>query len=353
MTIRHNVALAPYTTFFIGGPADYFIEVTSFDELKAAVGFTVENGLPRLILGQGSNVLIADTGFRGVVIRPLLKGISIVSETETDITVAVAAGEVWDEVVAWAVKRDLWGIENLSHIPGLAGAFPVQNVGAYGQDASQVIASVTALNTTTFESEEFTNAQCNFSYRTSRFNTTDSGQYIITSISLTLHKQAQPKLSYPDLQKYFASNPAPSLNEIREAIITIRNQKYPYPSSPEQGSAGSFFQHPKLTNEQFAMVEQVIHTTWPKEVQLQFQAIKEKFGSETQNKLAGFLIDICGLKGYLNGGAAISSTQPLVVRNLGHATSSDVMAIANTVQTTISQHFPGVTIPIEPQLIGF
>ena len=195
-----NMVLAPYTTLRIGGRARYFTEVANEEELRESLNFAKGNNLPVFILGGGSNVLFADVGFNGLVVRPLFKGLETSEVGPHYVQVRVGAGEVLDEVIAWTVENGWWGMENLSFIPGLSGALAIQNVGAYGQEASEVIESVEVFDMVNGKSQMLNRDECGFTYRHSRFNTYDKGRFVILSVTLKLKKDGKPNLTYKDLQ---------------------------------------------------------------------------------------------------------------------------------------------------------
>ena len=249
MEIKENIKLAPYTTFKIGGPAKFLgVVKDQFDALQA-FEFAKDKSLATLVLGGGSNLLISDDGFEGLVMKVENRGIEILNQNENQVLLKVASGEVWDEVVKFAVQNGWWGIENLSHIPGSTGAIAVQNVGAYGQEAKNVIESVTVFDRQTGQITSIDNAGCGFSYRSSIFNTAYKGRYIIFYINFILQKNGQPNLSYRDLQKKF-NGQNPSLQEIRQAVTEIRDTKFPFPTEAKKGNAGSFFKNPILAKEE-------------------------------------------------------------------------------------------------------
>ncbi len=319
MEIQKNIPLGPYTTLGVGGPAEFFAVAENDVDIIEALEFAVQDDYSVTILGGGSNMLISETGIPGVVLHIQTKGIEITGENETEAIVAVAAGENWDDVVAWAVGHGLWGIENMSAIPGLIGAFASGNIGAYGQDASQVITNVEAFDILTQEPVIFSNEECNFSYRTSIFNSSEKGKYVITSVSIRLSKQPKANLEYKDLAQHFAKeNPANIKPEaIRAAVIAIRAAKLPDPKII--GNAGSFFKNPII------------------------DGVKQT---------AAALIDQVGLKGFAVGGAQVSPTHALVITNTGTATSEDVFNLAQHIRREVHAKTGVVLIP-EPIFLGF
>lgn len=352
MNIQENFPLASLTTFKIGGAARYYAKVTTQEELVAALSLAEEKDLPVLVLGSGSNILVSDKGFDGLVIETALRGVEV-SQTDTSAEIKAAAGEPWDEVVALASLNDFWGIENLSGIPGTMGGFPVQNVGAYGQEASQTIKEVEAWDIQEKKVVKFTNEQCGFEYRHSNFNSEWRGKFVILSVTLTLSRTPKPNLSYRDVEKYFTEKniTTPSITEIRTAVIEIRKGKFP--DLLEFGCAGSFFKNFILTPQQYLDLEAKLSKEFPPEVAERLREIKERFNQIKSIKIpAAFLIDICGLKGKSVGGAKLWEKQPLVIVNTGKATAHDVASLFQQVQKEVEQK-TGLKLMPEPEFIGF
>ncbi len=371
MKIQENVLLAPYTTFKIGGPAKFFCIVNDQFDALSAYDFADKNRLKTLVLGGGSNVLISDKGFDGLVLKVENKGIEILFQNENFVTLKVASGENWDEVVKFAVKNNWWGIENLSHIPGSSGAIAVQNVGAYGQEAKNVIESVVVFNKATHEIQNLQTQDCHFAYRSSIFNASRKGNFIIFYIVFKLSKMAKPILSYRDLKKYFQlsetlsapavpghlpqkgeNNNVLSLEKIREAIIYIRDKKFPFPTEAKKGNAGSFFKNPVLSKEQYNVLKETLDVNFGTQKVAELET--KQFVEEEKIKVpAAFLIDLCGLKDLQVGGAAINANQPLVIVNeSGTASAQDVLSLANRVKAEVKNK-TGIELMFEPELIGF
>lgn len=351
MKIQENIALAPFTTFKIGGEAKYFCEVKDqFDALEA-FEFAQSKNLPVLLLGGGSNVLVSDSGFNGLVIRVKNLGVEVLSENQKSVLLRVASGEVWDKVVEFAVKNKWWGVENLSHIPGSAGAIAVQNVGAYGQEAKNVIESVTVFDSRTHQILNFSNADCRFAYRSSLFNTEARGRYIIFYITFKLSKTPKPVLTYRDLAQKFAGQ-NPGLKQIRQAVIEIRDKKFPFPKRAKNGNAGSFFKNPVLDAAKYKKLKFVVAGVFGSAAAAALEA--KKFSENGKIKVpAAFLLDICGLKDMRLGGAAINHGQPLVIINqTGKASAADVLKLAGLALKTVKNKC-GLVLNLEPELIGF
>ncbi|HEV2022253.1 MAG TPA: UDP-N-acetylmuramate dehydrogenase, partial [Terriglobales bacterium] len=246
MDIQENVPLAPLTTFQVGGSARYFVEAQSEPDVRAAVEQARSRSLPLFVLGGGSNLVVADAGFPGLVLR---MGLTSVKEhrQKGKVTFDVGAGEDWDSFVARAVAGECAGIECLSGIPGTVGGTPVQNVGAYGQEVKDTITSVRVLELGSGEVKELSNAECGFRYRSTMFNTTARGRYIVLRVTFTLVSPGKPHLAYADLKNYFAGRKdPPTLSETREAVRRIRLSKAMLivPGDDDSRSAGSFFKNP-------------------------------------------------------------------------------------------------------------
>lgn len=350
-----NQPLAQFTTFKVGGLAKFFVEVSSVNDLKEALKYATENNLTVFILSGGSNMLISDNGFDGLVIRINLMGSEIVEENDDFVVFKASAGENWDDIVNHTVQNGWWGVENLSHIPGRMGAFVVQNVGAYGQDASQVVHAVEVLDTTTMEIKNLSNKDCNFTYRKSIFNSTEKGRYIVLSVTLKLNKKANPNIAYKDVEKYFAERTIqnPSQRQIREAIVSIRNGKFPFPVKAIGGNSGSFFSNIQLTEDQYVEFEKKVANIFDPPTMEVLQNMRSRFTSGELIKIpTAFILDKLGLKGTTVGGAIVNPNQPMVLMNIGNATSSDVMELFKKVRQTVYNQ-TGVKIINEPELIGF
>lgn len=348
--IQENISFKPFTTFKLGGNARYFTEIGSLDDVENAWRFAREHRLKTLILGGGSNMLVSDHGFDGVVIKINLTGVSIQSEDAQHVSLKVAAGECWDDVAACCVEAGWWGIENLSTIPGSAGALAVQNVGAYGQEASELIESLEVYDMETGRRFEMSNKACQFGYRTSIFNTTHAGRYLIVSVTLRLKKQGEPNLSYRDVAAYFEGKKPPTLTEVREAIIAIRNAKLPDPAVI--GNAGSFFKNLTLDAAAFRRMLDRVRDHCSQEIAAIIEA-RCRMSADQVKIPTALLLDVFGLKGLRIGGAALYEKHPLIVVNAtGSATADDVMSLMKTVRQAIYLN-TGLEIMPEPNMIGF
>ena len=253
MVITENVPLAPLTTLKVGGAARYFIEATSVAEVSQAIEFSKSANLPLFILGGGSNLVISDAGWPGLVLKVGITGINH-RHGHDEVIFEAGAGEDWDKFVGMVVAHNIAGIECLSGIPGSVGASPVQNVGAYGQEVSNTIDSVVALDLRDGQVYELGNEECGFSYRTSIFNTTERGRYIILQVNYSLKHGAEAYVAYADLKKYFAGwSEKPTLANVRDAVRKIRAGKGMLITAGDDDcrSAGSFFKNPILSADQY------------------------------------------------------------------------------------------------------
>ena len=351
--IQENVPLSPLTTLRIGGPARFFVEARGEDEMLEAFSFAGRRGLPLFILGGGSNALVADEGFPGLVVHVALKGVTWRDEDD-EVVVTALAGEDWDELVSQCVERDLAGIECLSGIPGSVGGTPIQNVGAYGQEVSETIASVRAFDRLAGVFTELSNEQCQFSYRASVFNTTARDRYVVTAVAYALKPQGEPAIRYPDLRNFFSNfSTKPSLGLTREAVRGIRAQKAMLiaPDDPDCRSAGSFFKNPVITSETFARIEEIArerNLIGASEQVPNFQA-----GDGMVKVPAAWLIERAGFhKGYNRGAVGISSKHTLALVNRGGATAREVIGLMKEIQGRVMEKF-GVPLTPEPVFVGF
>jgi UDP-N-acetylmuramate dehydrogenase len=339
MQFLEFVSLAPYTTFGIGGPARWFTEAASEEDVTAAFAFAGKRGVAVFVLGGGSNLLVSDHGFGGLVLRVRVRGI----RQEGDVF-HVAAGENWDEFVRHAVSRGYGGVECLAGIPGTVGATPVQNVGAYGQEVAETIVSVRAYDTVVEQFVTLTATECGFAYRHSIFNTEQRGRYVVTEVAYALRPQAAPHLAYAELQRRFPAGAQPSLMEVCEAVREIRHGKgmLIVPGEPDCRSAGSFFKNPVIDRALYERIAAKSETPVPS-----YPA------GEGQVKLpAAWLVERAGFpKGFGNGPAGISSRHTLALVNRGEAKASDVLVLATQILQGVYKKF-GVTLEMEPVVVA-
>jgi len=343
--IRENIRLAPYTTLQVGGDARYFAEPENEDQLVEALRWAKQRALPAFMLGGGSNLLVSDSGFNGLVLHIVIAGIST-QDFSGERIYSAGAGVEWDKLVAQAVRDNCAGVECLSGIPGTVGGTPVQNVGAYGQDVSETIVRVRAIEAATCERMEFDNAACGFSYRQSRFNGSDMGRYILTRVDFALQLGGAPKLAYADLKRYFnGSNDKPLLSNVREAVLNIRRTKGMVldKNDTESCSAGSFFKNPVVSHAVYERIATASATPVP-----HFEA-----GPGQVKLAAAWLIEQSGIaRGFALGPVGVSSKHTLALVNRGGATASDVLRMKDFVQRRVHERF-GVELRPEPVMLGF
>jgi UDP-N-acetylmuramate dehydrogenase len=335
--IQRNVPLAPHTTLGIGGPAKLFTQAITVDQVRAVVDWAKSNGEALLVLAGGSNVLIADEGFDGLVLDLALRGV----QAEDDGIVRVAAGEPWDAFVAGAIANRLAGIECLSGIPGSTGATPIQNVGAYGQDVSETIVGVEVLDRTTGAISTLSNSDCRFAYRSSVFKNDAKDRYIVLSVTYQLHPNGPASVRYPELQQYIDSHGMRSddVQNVRDAVIAIRRRKGMVidPADPDTRSDGSFFMNPIVSKEKFEKLGDMPHFPAGENVKLS----------------AAWLIEHAGFhKGYVHGNVGISSKHTLAIINRGGGTAREVLELVRMIQDSVREKFE-VELQPEPNFIGF
>ena len=330
-----HIDLRERNSFHVAQSAARLVEFETPDELRELFAA----GVPRqwYVLGGGNNILFT-RDYEGVLLCPVAQGITPLSEEGATVRVRVEAGVEWDTLVAWAVERGLWGLENLSLIPGKAGAAPVQNIGAYGCEAKDAIESVEMFCVETRNMLVMDAAHCGFGYRESVFKHALRGRVIITAVTLRLSRTPQPRLGYGDLQREVEALGGPTLEHIREAVCAIRRSKLPDPAVT--GNAGSFFKNPVVE----APVAERLRESYP-DMPLYPAADPAKV-----KLAAGWLIDRTGLKGYREGRVGVHDRQALVLVNLGGATGSEVLAFARKAQAKVHEKF-GVAIDTEVNIL--
>jgi UDP-N-acetylmuramate dehydrogenase len=355
LDIKRDELLKPFTTFKVGGPARFFASAATHEDFLQALRFARQEGQDVYLLGGGSNILVSDSGFQGLVIHPVGRGVAIEGAESEKVILRIEAGECWDSVVRRAVEEGFWGIENLSHIPGQAGAAIVQNIGAYGQQISDVFKSATVMQAATGKVLKANAADCGFGYRRSIFNSGIGRDLIILQIELGLSRLARLDLRYPDVCDTFKERgiDRPSIQQIRDAIIEIRDRKFPFPREEKGGNAGSFFKNLALDESEFETLRANIQRNFTMVEGKRLEEIHNRAGLARTAKIpTAFLIEICGLKGHREGGARVNEAQPLVLMNDGGATADDVLRLAGCVRRTVYAR-TGMTIEVEPELVGF
>ena len=352
MILVENKPLAPFTTFGIGGPARWFAEAASEDDVIEAAAWAGERRVPLFVLGGGSNLLVRDAGYDGLVLRVGLRGMSATPATDgTGQSIyQVAAGEDWDSFVERTVQDNCAGIECLAGIPGTAGGTPVQNVGAYGQEVASAIERVRAFDLEQKAFVEFSAVECGFAYRRSRFNSTDRERYIVTRVDYRLTPGGAPTLRYSELQRAFPGGVKISLTEVAAVVRRLRQSKgmLLVEGDPECRSAGSFFKNPVVSEEQVKAIAAGSGKEPPR-----FPAGP---GVENEGRVkvpAAWLIEQAGFaKGYAMGAAGISSRHTLALINLGGATATEVLILAGQIASAVEARF-GIQLEMEPVMVGF
>ncbi len=350
MNLQEQVPLAPYTTFKIGGPARYFVRATAEAELLEAVHFAQGRRLPLFPLGGGSNLLVADSGFPGLVLQVALAGEPRIEHTENSTLYHVPAGFDWDGFVRITCDQGVSGVECLAGIPGMVGGSPVQNIGAYGQEVAQTIASVRVLDLLSLSVHSLSAAECGFAYRQSRFNSHQRGRFLITEVTFRLDRHARPNLTYAELKQTFAGRPDPAPREVYDAVRLIRARKGmvidPNCPDPNTRSAGSFFKNPVVTPDLFARVAA--------EVRLDPAGIPHWPAPSGQIKLpAAWLIERAGFpRGFELGPAGISSRHTLaLVNRTGDATCADLLRLRDRIVAETAHRF-GIPLEQEPVFLS-
>ena len=350
MLLQENIPLAPLTTFRIGGPARLFVEATSINEVQEAVAHARSKNLPLFVLGGGSNLVVADTGWPGLVLKIAIQGIDqrpgLTDEGKA--LFEAGAGESWDRFVSHAVMAQCAGVECLSGIPGSVGGTPVQNVGAYGQEVSETIESVEVFDLKDGQVRELCREACGFTYRSSIFNTTERGRFIILRVLYALTPGGEPRITYTDLKRHFEGREtAPNLAETREAVRHIRALKgmLLVAGDPDCQSAGSFFKNPVLTVEQ--------HEDLRKRAMAKGLAVPSYPALEKSKKVsAAWLVEKSGFaRGYELGHVGISSKHALAIVNRGGATAAEVLALKDQIQQRVEEIW-GVRLEPEPVFVG-
>lgn len=325
--------LSTLTTFRIGGPAAYFIDIRTLEDIPEAVAFAESKNMPICVIGAGSNLLISDQGLNAVVVKISATGIQTEEVFDAhhnqtgEYVLIVRAGERWDDVVRYAVDHNLGGIENLSLIPGLVGAAAIQNIGAYGVEIADVLDWVEAFDIRTHSIRRFTKNECQFAYRHSFFKTKEGKNFIITQVAMRLVSGRAPQISYKDLAEYFSSAgiEAPAIREVRQAVIAIRTRKLPDPAILP--NAGSFFKNPVVSEADARILKEAYplmpaHAVSPGRVKIS----------------AAWLIDhVCNMRGVMHGDAGTFERQPLVIVNRGAATASDIQTFSEKIAAAVKE----------------
>ena len=337
------VSFRQLTTLEVGGEARQFADVSSCDQALQLYREARQQGLPVLVLGGGSNMLVSDRGFDGLVLRWQDRRLDVLEQSAEQVVVRVGGGWVWDEWVGETVARNWAGLECLSGIPGLVGAAPIQNIGAYGQEVAGLIRACWVLDWESGQEIRLLSQECAFGYRDSRFKRDWKGRFLVTSVEFVLRPEGAPVLRYKELQQKMEGRPQ-SLSEVRQMVLTIRRSKSMVwdPSDPNHRSAGSFFMNPIVpTSQAESLIEEFPDMpSWP--------------GAPGTTKLsAAWLIERSGFpKGWGEGPAGLSTNHVLALVNRGGARASDLLQIAGQVRRGVAARFQ-VQLHPEPEMVGF
>lgn len=352
LALRHGAPLAPLTTLGLGGPARHLADAGDAAAVREALAWSRERDLPVLILGGGSNVVLPDEGFGGLVLRPRLPGLEF-EEGRERVVVRAGAGVPWEELVRASVERGLAGVECLSGIPGWCGAAPMQNIGAYGQELSETLAAVTALDRDTDEVVRIPAAECRFAYRTSRFKAADRDRFVVLSVELSLGTDGPAEPRYPELAEAVAREADPGslpvregLRLVRETVLALRRAKSMVldPGDPDTRSAGSFFLNPVLPARDLDCLTRRL-------AEHGITAPVPSYAAPGGVKIpAAWLVERAGFhKGRRHGGVAISSAHALALVNRG-GTTEELLELSSSIQDQV-ERISGVRLEIEPTIV--
>ena len=345
MHLEADVLLAPMTTLGIGGPAQWFCEAKTPDAVAEALAWARERDASVTVLGGGSNVVIADAGVEGLVLRIGIRGLAFAARGARTI-VSAGAGERWDDVVHAVVERGLAGVECLSGIPGTVGGTPIQNVGAYGQEVGHVISAVTVMDRVEGRVRLLTADECGFAYRASRFKLKDQGRFVVLGVELAL-SPGRGSVTYPDVTAWCAERGVadPTVGDIRQAVLAIRASKGMVlnASDRDTASVGSFFTNPVLEEREVARLKGRLGVTVP----------AYPTGRRLLKVPAAWLLEQAGCgRGFGTGPARLSSKHALAITNVGGARARDVVALACVIKRAVEERC-GVSLVPEPVFLGF
>jgi UDP-N-acetylmuramate dehydrogenase len=350
--VQSDVPLAPLTSLDLGGTARHLAEVADTPAAVEAARWARRYEEPVVVLGGGSNVVVADDGVRGLVLRAAFRGVEINRDGDS-VLLTAGAGEFWDEVVAEAVARGLAGIECLSGIPGLAGATPIQNVGAYGQEVGDVVERLRVLDLESLEERVFSTADCHFGYRSSVFRSCP-GRYLVLEVTYRLRPGGAPTLAYEELRRAMATHgSSPGVADVREAVLDLRRSKSMVldPADPNRRSAGSFFVNPVVDHDRLVDVNRRAREA--RVLTGEDQVPRFEIGAGRFKVPAGWLIEKTGFhKGLLRGPVGISSAHALALVHHGGGTAAQLVALAREIRDGVHQTF-GITLRPEPVFLGF
>jgi UDP-N-acetylmuramate dehydrogenase len=337
MLIEENVSIAPFTTFKTGGSVRFFARVRTLEDIREAAHFAIQHRARLVPIGMGSNILFGEGLLNIFVIKNEIIGRKVDDKDLNDVLVTVGSGENWDDLVAYTVQKGWYGLENLSYIPGTVGATPVQNIGAYGVEVSELVDRVEALNVETGEVKTFSKEECVFAYRSSFFKSEEGKKYFITTVTFKLEKKGRVNIGYKDLKEFFKDrySSSVSVSELREAVVSIRKNKLP--DWNELGTAGSFFKNPVVCKEHF----DTIQANYP-------DIPNFPDGEVVKVPLAWILDKVLGMKGYRVGAVGLYEKQPLALVNYGGATTAEILALAKEIEQKVQQK---LGIEIEKEVV--
>lgn len=334
MELLEHVPLADYTTFRIGGKARFFVSAPSVEVLREAITYAREHALPVCVIGGGSNTLFSDLGWSGLVIHIALTGVEYIEDSKGDARVTAAAGTVWDALVAETVSQGLWGMENLSSIPGTVGATPIQNIGAYGVEIADIIDWVEVIDVQSGEMHVLSPSECAFGYRDSLFKHAEGKKYIVTRVAFRLSTHATPKVQYHDLAVRFGDRTDVSVQEVRDAIIEIRKAKFP--NLAIVGTAGSFFKNPTISKQHYTELQQ-------KYADIPCYPVD----AHTVKVPLGWILEQLGWKGKRVGNVGCWEAQSLVLVQYGNSSANELLLFAHAIMQDVQKH---TSIKIEPEV---
>jgi UDP-N-acetylmuramate dehydrogenase len=337
LEILQDYPLKDLNTFGITVNSRYFVSINSVEQLNKVLVSDIARNNPLLILGGGSNILFTRQ-YPGLIILNQIKGIKIIDETNDTALINAGGGEVWQDLVNFALSHNLGGIENLSLIPGSVGAAPIQNIGAYGVELKEVMESLSAIELATGEARTFNNAECDFGYRNSIFKKELKDKYLITNVCLKLTKHPQLNTSYGAVNSRLEEKgiDSPDITDVSKAVIEIRRSKLPDPT--KLGNAGSFFKNPVVDKIDFEGLKLV------------FSDIPGYINNSTVKIPAAWLIEQCGWKGKRFGAVGVHDKQPLVLVNYGDGTGAEIKKLAEDIKTSVANKF-GIELEAEPRII--
>lgn len=339
---KEYVPLSELTTLRVGGPARYFYIAKNVNDIRQALLFARDKKLPLFILGDGSNIVVGDNGFNGLVLKPNISGLCLEESNDT-VTAIAGAGENWDVFVEQIVSKNIFGVENLSAIPGTVGAAPVQNIGAYGVEVKDFILWIEVFNVKTYEMIKIPRSECRFEYRDSIFKHSEGRHFIITRVAFQFSKKGAAQLDYKDILEYIAARDLKpntlSPAEIRRIIIEIRGRKLP--DVNKVGTAGSFFKNPIISKEKFLALS---HT---------YQGLSGYDAADGMVKipLAWVIDNICKKKGFKKDGIGMHDKQALVLVHYGGRTAADIKSFADEIRNDIKKR-TGLEVEFEVSFVG-